>query len=95
MDDSQSGMVLSPSMTTIETVVCICMDSIEILICGTQRQEFSNVQQRMMQDMNAMIGVHVKEDINCDVRSNANYIGTMIRNMIHRLYLSGIHLKSK
>ena len=95
MDDSQSGIVLSLSMTTIETVGCICMDSIEILICGTQRQEFSNVQQRMMQDMNAMIGVHVKEDINFDVRSNANYIGTMIRNMIHRLYLSDLHLKSR
>jgi hypothetical protein len=92
LNDSQSGIVALSSMN-IETIANICVDSVEILICGTQRKKLSSIQSRMITDMETMICINTKDSINYNEHSDATCVRTMIQNMIKRLCDNGIIIK--
>jgi hypothetical protein len=91
---SDSQMCIDDSWSlNIETVGSICIDSIEIMISGTQRNECSKVHSLMIQEMHSLMCIHIAEETKHNERKSSGHIARMIQNMTHRLRLGGIATK--
>ena len=93
LTSSQIRLEADSSPLTIDMVGSICIDSIEILICGTQRNELLHAHTLMIQEMHSISRMNVTEDSEYNSSTCSSRIATMVQNMERRLQLSGISTK--
>jgi hypothetical protein len=93
-NDSLNGTIEFLSMH-VDTVANICIDSIEILISGTQHQKQLSVRTSMIQEIKTLTLSKTAVDINHHEHSNATGVVTLIQRLLQRLYVSGIITKER